>query len=169
MEDKSDIQYKLILLGASSVGKTSLLIRYTDNIFEAATPTVGIDVKYKYTTYDNKKIKLDIWDTAGQERFANVTNSLTKDANGIIFVFDMTNKESFQKIKPWIKDIPKNTEIIVAENKIDLEEEEEEEKEKEEEKGKEKEKVEKKKKKKKKKKFKKKKKKMEKKKKLKIN
>ena len=59
-----DLHYKLLFLGESDVGKTSLLIRYTDDVFESTLPTVGIDVKYKYLTYDNKKIRLDIWDTA---------------------------------------------------------------------------------------------------------
>jgi Ras-related protein Rab-18 len=124
--DKSDIQYKLILLGASSVGKTSLLIRYTDNTYEAATPTVGIDVRYKYITYDNKEIRLDIWDTAGTERFNCIAKSYYNAANGIIFVFDMTKQETLDKLKTLIKEIKKDvsdTEIIIVGNKTDIENE----------------------------------------------
>ena len=63
-EEYSALQIKLLFLGETGVGKTSLLIRYMDNKFEAGVPTVGIDVRYKYITYDNKKIRLDIWDSA---------------------------------------------------------------------------------------------------------
>ena len=121
-----DLNYKLLFLGESNVGKTSLLLRYTDGVFENGLPTVGIDVKYKYLTYDNKKIRLDIWDTAGQERFRGIAQNYFRGANGIIFVFDITNKESFNKLRVWLSDVkPKinpGTVMVVAENKIDLEE-----------------------------------------------
>ena len=123
---KYDLHYKLLFLGESSVGKTSLLLRYIDDLFENSIPTVGIDVKYKYLTYDNKKIRLDIWDTAGQERFRGIAQNYFRGAHGIIFVFDITNKESFNKLKTWISDakqkINPGTEMVVAENKVDLEE-----------------------------------------------
>ena len=122
---KMDLHYKLLFLGESDVGKTSLLLRYTDGVFENSLPTVGIDVKYKYLTYDNKKIRLDIWDTAGQERFRGIAQNYFRGANGIIFVFDITNKESFNKLRVWLSDVkPKinpGTVMVVAENKIDLE------------------------------------------------
>ena len=119
---KYDLHYKLLFLGESSVGKTSLLLRYIDDKFENSIPTVGIDVKYKYLTYDNKKIRLDIWDTAGQERFKGIAQNYFRGAHGIIFVFDITNKDSFDAINRWltlaedIKDLPK----ILVGNKIDL-------------------------------------------------
>ena len=123
---KYDLHYKLLFLGESSVGKTSLLLRYIDDKFENSIPTVGIDVKYKYLTYDNKKIRLDIWDTAGQERFKGIAQNYFRGAHGIIFVFDITNKDSFNKLKNWISDakqkINPGTLLAVAENKIDLEE-----------------------------------------------
>ena len=123
---KYDLHYKLLFLGESSVGKTSLLLRYIDDTFENSIPTVGIDVKYKYLTYDNKKIRLDIWDTAGQERFRGIAQNYFRGAHGIIFVFDITNKDSFNKLKNWISDakqkINPGTILAVAENKIDLEE-----------------------------------------------
>ena len=102
---KMDLNYKLLFLGESNVGKTSLLLRYADDVFENSLPTVGIDVKYKYLTYDNKKIRLDIWDTAGQERFRGIAQNYFRGANGIIFVFDITNKESFNKLRVWLSDV----------------------------------------------------------------
>ena len=123
---KIDLNYKLLFIGESDVGKTSLLLRYTDNFFESSLPTVGIDVKYKYLTYDDKKIRLVIWDTAGEERFRGIAQNYFRGANGIIFVFDITNKETFNKLKIWLNDVkPKinpGTVMVVAENKIDLEE-----------------------------------------------
>ena len=122
---KLDYQYKLLFLGETSVGKTSLLIRFTDDLFDSESlPTVGVDVRYKYVTLDEKKIRLDIWDTAGQERFKNITSNYLHGANGIIFVCDVTNKESFDKLKSWLIDAKGNvspeTEMIIVGNKIDL-------------------------------------------------
>ena len=120
-----DLHYKLLFLGDSSVGKTSLLIRYTEDKFDNSLPTLGIDVKYKYLTFENKKIRLDIWDTAGQERFRGIAQNYFRGAHGIIFVFDITNKETFNKLKIWMSDAKQNimpgTEMVIAENKIDLE------------------------------------------------
>ena len=83
-------------------------------------------MKYKYLTYDDKKIRLDIWDTAGEERFRGISQNYFRGDNGIIFVFDITNKETFNRLKIWLSDVkPKinpGTVMVVAENKIDLEE-----------------------------------------------
>ena len=120
-----DLHYKLLFLGDTSVGKTSLLLRYTEDTFDSSLPTVGVDVKYKYLSYENKKIRLDIWDTAGQERFRGIAKNYFRGANGIIFVFDMTNKDSFNKLKVWMSDAKQNmrpgTEMVIAANKNDLE------------------------------------------------
>jgi len=122
-----DLQYKFLFLGETSVGKTSILLRYTDDNFNCFLPTVGVDVRYKYIQYENKKIRLDIWDTAGQERFKFIAKNYFRGANGIIFVFDISNKESLNKLKFWLYDckqkIDPEAELIIAENKIDLESE----------------------------------------------
>ena len=100
-----DIAYKLLLLGESNVGKTSIILRYIENLFnESNTSTCGIDVKCKYVTCENKKIRLDIWDTAGQERFRGLTKNYFRGAHAFILVYDITNKDSFDKLKNWIKD-----------------------------------------------------------------
>ena len=118
--------YKYLFLGETSVGKTSLLIRYSDDIFDSdSLPTLGVDVRYKYVTLEDKRIRLDIWDTAGQERFKNITKNYLHGANGILYVYDITNKESFHKLKSWLNDSKGNvspeTEKIIVGNKIDLE------------------------------------------------
>ena len=122
---KLDFQYKILFLGDTSVGKTSLLIRYIDNKYDdEGCPTLGVDVRYKYVTLEDKKIRVDIWDTAGQERFKNITKNYFREANGIILVFDVTNKETFDVLKTWLitaKDnVPPETEMIAVGNKIDL-------------------------------------------------
>jgi len=127
---KLDYMYKYLFLGETSVGKTSLLIRYSDDIFDSdSLPTLGVDVRYKYVTLENKRIRLDIWDTAGQERFKNITKNYLHGANGILYVYDITNKESFNKLKTWLNDskgnISPETEKIIVGNKIDLEDERE--------------------------------------------
>ena len=124
---KLDFQYKILFLGDTSVGKTSLLIRYTDNKFDGdSLPTLGVDVRYKYVTLEEKKIRLDIWDSAGQERFKNITKNYFRGANGIIFVCDITNKDTFDTLKNWLNevknDVSVETEMIIVGNKIDLNE-----------------------------------------------
>jgi len=123
---KLDLQYKLLFLGDTSVGKTSLLIRDIDKKYdEDSLPTLGVDLRYKYVTLENKKIRVDIWDTAGQERFKNITKNYFRGAHGIILVFDITNKVTFDVLKTWFitaqNIVPPETEMIVVGNKIDLE------------------------------------------------
>ena len=126
--DGVDIVYKLLLLGESSVGKTSIILRYIENSFnESNISTCGIDVKCKYVSCENKKIRLDIWDTAGQERFRGLTKNYFRGGHGFIFVYDITNKESFDKLKGWMKDAKEKIQddesfkMIIVGNKKDCE------------------------------------------------
>ena len=105
-EDHFDRIYKILLLGDTNVGKTSLLLRYTDNDFNSeGISTLGVDVRNKFITYQRKKIRLDIWDTAGQERFKGLSKSYIKGGHGFIFVFSLTDKNSFYNLKNWINDV----------------------------------------------------------------
>ena len=126
--DKIEYSYKILFLGDSTVGKTSLLIRYLEKKFDNSMPTLGVDVRYKYIKYENKNIKLDLWDTAGQERFKSIISTYYKGAHGAIFMFDITNKGSFEKMKILIEELKKDLpdiKMIILENKIDLEDERE--------------------------------------------
>ena len=120
-----DITLKLLILGDSNVGKTSLLLTYTDNYFpDSHVATIGIDYKIKEIEMNGLKLKLQIWDTSGQERFRSMTHTFLRNANGIAFVYDITNKRSFEGVKNWIKDAENNGtgfEKIIIGNKIDLE------------------------------------------------
>ena len=124
-----DFQFKILFLGESQVGKTSIILRYTENKFESnSLSTLGMDLVYKYVKMDNLKIRLDLWDTAGEERFKNITKNYFKGANGIIFVYSLAKLETLTRLKNWIEDVEENLslndlEMVVAGNKSDLEEE----------------------------------------------
>ena len=119
------LQLRLLFLGDSGVGKSSLILKYVDDYFpDSHMSTIGVDYKEKYITINKRKILLRILDTAGQEQYKSISKGLMKDVDGIIFVYDITRKETFDNIKDW-RILPKNNnsneykEIIVG-NKIDL-------------------------------------------------
>jgi len=97
---------KLLIIGESGVGKSSLLLRFTDDAFDAEqAATIGVDFKVKTITINGDKVKLAIWDTAGQERFRTLTPSYYRGGQGAILVYDVTNRESFQKIDNWLNEL----------------------------------------------------------------
>ena len=127
MSFRVDFHYKILILGESQVGKTSLLLRYTDDIFrENMLPTFGLDVRYKYVQKDNIYIRLDLWDTAGQEKFRSITPNYYKGSHGILLVYDITNESSFFRLKNWMEDINDKSKskikVVIVGNKLDLEE-----------------------------------------------
>uniref|UniRef100_A0A7S0LEA0 Uncharacterized protein n=1 Tax=Coccolithus braarudii TaxID=221442 RepID=A0A7S0LEA0_9EUKA len=129
MGSKADKQYdfliKLLLIGDSGVGKSSILARFADDSFsQGFIATIGIDFKIRTITLDDKKIKLQIWDTAGQERFRTISSTYYRGAHGIIVVYDITNQESFTNVKRWLTEIDKyareNVNKLLVGNKVDL-------------------------------------------------
>uniref|UniRef100_A0A7N9ARG5 RAB42, member RAS oncogene family n=1 Tax=Mastacembelus armatus TaxID=205130 RepID=A0A7N9ARG5_9TELE len=96
-------QFRFIMLGDSTVGKSSLLKRYTEDLFlESINQTVGVDFYVHFLEVEpGVRIKLQFWDTAGQERFRSVTRSYYRNSVGGLLVFDMTNRASFDRIKEW--------------------------------------------------------------------
>ena len=130
IEKEYDYIFKVLLVGNSDVGKSSLILRYVDQIWnDVFVPTIGVDFKVKSLEIENKSIKLQIWDTAGQERFRNVISSYFKGAHGILLIFDITSRDSFKELENWLAEVEKNasTQIlkILIGNKCDLEEERE--------------------------------------------
>ena len=117
---------KLIIIGDTSVGKTSLLLRFAENTFSVQhIATIGIDFKIKNMQVDGKNVKLQVWDTAGQERFRTITSSYYKGANGIILCFDSTMINTFEHLQNWLTQIEQHAnddvlKILVA-TKWDLE------------------------------------------------
>uniref|UniRef100_A0A4W2CBZ5 small monomeric GTPase n=1 Tax=Bos indicus x Bos taurus TaxID=30522 RepID=A0A4W2CBZ5_BOBOX len=123
-----DYMFKLLIIGNSSVGKTSFLFRYADDSFTSAfVSTVGIDFKVKTVFKNEKRIKLQIWDTAGQERYRTITTAYYRGAMGFILMYDITNEESFNAVQDWSTQIKTyswdNAQVILVGNKCDMEDE----------------------------------------------
>ncbi|UZJ56506.1 hypothetical protein CBS101457_005826 [Exobasidium rhododendri] len=125
----SEVVLKLLLIGTSSVGKSSLLLRYTDDEYlgpEEASATIGVDYKIKSITVGGKRYKLSIWDTAGQERFRTLTSSYYRGAHGVIIVYDVTSRDTFDALPTWFSELETFTSSpdvikIVVGNKVDKE------------------------------------------------
>lgn len=117
--------YKIILLGDGTVGKSSFFKRYFyDDFNDNYMLTMGVDDKFKFIKINGQEIKLQIWDTAGQERFRSLPRKYYEHADGIILIYDVTNKDSFKNVSKWMKDISDNSKrnntIYLVGNKIDL-------------------------------------------------
>jgi len=120
-----DFFFKILLIGDSGVGKSCLLLRFADDSWtETHISTIGVDFKIKTLEIDGKTVKLQIWDTAGQERFRTITSSYYRGAQGIILVYDCTDKESFNNVKQWMGEIDRyaceNVNKLLVGNKCDL-------------------------------------------------
>jgi len=101
-----DMQLKLLTIGDTEVGKTCLIWRFASDQFSTRTMnTIGIDFKIKNVKLDDTRVKLQIWDTAGQERFRTITTSYFRGAQGIILVYDVTDRNSFQNVRSWMRQI----------------------------------------------------------------
>ena len=120
-----EMTIKILLVGDSSVGKTCILLRYSENKFqEQFLSTIGLDFKVKRMVIDGKPIKLQVWDTAGQEQYRTITKSFLRGADGILLVFDLTNQTSFDMVNEWMNSIKENAsstvDIFLVGNKCDL-------------------------------------------------
>ncbi len=116
---------KLLLIGDSGVGKSCLLLRFSDDSFTTSfITTIGIDFKIKTIEIEGKRIKLQIWDTAGQERFRTITTAYYRGAMGILLVYDITDENSFQNIRNWIRNIEQHAaegvDKVLIGNKCDM-------------------------------------------------
>ncbi|XP_077320055.1 ras-related protein Rab-13, partial [Lithobates pipiens] len=126
MAKSYDHLFKLLLIGDSGVGKTCLIVRFSEDSFNSTyISTIGIDFKIRTTEIQGKKIKLQVWDTAGQERFKTITTAYYRGAMGIILVYDITDERSFENIQNWMKSIKENAaagvERMLLGNKCDME------------------------------------------------
>ncbi|KAH0785871.1 small GTP-binding protein [Histomonas meleagridis] len=117
--------YKFIVIGSSGVGKTAILKRLVDDVFaEESQSTIGVEFLATSVVVDDKQIKLHIWDTAGQERFRSIAKAYFRSAIGVILVFDLTDRKSFEDLTDWLKDIHSlcdpNAVVTLIGNKSDL-------------------------------------------------
>jgi small GTP-binding protein len=115
----------LVTLGESSVGKSSIINRYTQNIFNFSfVSTIGIEFRRKTITINNNVVEIKIWNTAGQELYRSVQKQYYRNSDGILLIFDVTNMKSFNLLESWIREIKNETsrdEVVIVGNKIDLE------------------------------------------------
>ena len=120
-----DLLFKVLLIGDSGTGKSCLLIRFADDQFsDNYISTIGVDFKIKTINVEGKTVKMQVWDTAGQERFRTITASYYRGSNGIILVYDVTNRDSFDHVSYWMQEVdrlaaPDVCRLIVG-NKSDL-------------------------------------------------
>lgn len=118
--------FKYIIIGDSAVGKSCLLLQFTDKRFQPVHDlTIGVEFGARMVTIDGKQIKLQIWDTAGQESFRSITRSYYRGAAGALLVYDITRRETFNHLTTWLDDARQNSNhsmsIMLIGNKIDLE------------------------------------------------
>ncbi|GAB6028642.1 Ras-protein Rab-21 [Chamberlinius hualienensis] len=119
-------QFKVVLLGEGCVGKTSLVLRYIENKFnDRHVSTVQASYLSKKLNIGGKRVTLSIWDTAGQEKFHALGPIYYRDSNGAVLVYDITDEDSFQKVKNWVKELKRvlgnEVCLAIAGNKVDLE------------------------------------------------
>ena len=123
--------FKLVIIGDSGVGKSSILLRFADDSFtESYLTTIGVDFRFRtIQSANNKRVKLQIWDTAGQERFRTMTSAYYRGSDGIVLVYDVTDRNSFDHIESWLAEVNRFTESSPAKlligNKSDLQPERE--------------------------------------------
>eukprot|EP00170_Pyropia_yezoensis_P005778 contig_23497_g5796 len=121
-----DEQFKVLLCGDSGVGKSSILLRFTDDVFDDVAPTIGVDFKVKALDVDGRRVKITAWDTAGQERFRTLTSAYYRGAHGVVLVYDVSKRETFDNLASvWLPEVnqystrPEVIKMIVG-NKLDL-------------------------------------------------
>ena len=129
MEIDSDFDYtiKILVVGDSTVGKTNFIRMFIENKFyQNYMTTSGIDLKTSNIEIKNKKIRVQLWDTAGQEKYRAITTNLFLKVQGVLLVYDLTNEESFDNLKSWVKLIKdecgKQMQMLIVGNKNDLDE-----------------------------------------------
>ena len=122
-----DYLIKCLVVGDSGTGKSSLMMRFTDDVFNTTyISTIGVDFKIKTMDFRDKTVKFQIWDTAGQDRFRTITASYYRGSNAVILCYDITDKNTFQNINKWLEEV-KNFSVgtpllILCGTKTDLEE-----------------------------------------------
>lgn len=122
----SERKFKVVLLGEGRVGKTSLVLRYTRNLFDdQQQSTIQASYQTKRLNIDGQSVNLSIWDTAGQERFHALGPIYYRDSNGALLVYDITDNDSFVRVQNWVKELRKmlgkDVELVIAGNKCDME------------------------------------------------
>ena len=126
MDTKADFHFRYILIGESEVGKSSLLLQFTEKSFHKDTEcTLGVEMGGKDITLGDKTAHLEIWDTAGQEVYLSLTRSYYRGADGCLLIYDITNRKSFEALSMWLSEARThsnnpNLVVMMVGNKCDL-------------------------------------------------
>lgn len=125
-DENFDFLFKIVLIGDCGVGKTCVVHRFRSGTYvQRYGNTIGVDFAMKTLTIEGKRIKLQIWDTAGQERFRTITQSYYRSANGVIIVYDITKRSSFESVQHWVEEVRRFTApdipLLLVGNKCDME------------------------------------------------
>ena len=121
----NELMFKIVLIGDSAVGKSQLLLRYTKNQFKnKAASTIGMEFATQQVIIDeNTSVRAQIWDTAGQERYRAITNAYYRQAIGVLLVYDITKRVSFENLERWLTEVREHADskiqIILVGNKSD--------------------------------------------------
>ncbi|XP_060583854.1 ras-related protein Rab-1-like [Ruditapes philippinarum] len=120
-----DLLFKILVIGDDKTGKSALLLRYVDDTFsESYIASIGVDFRLKTIKLHGKTVKLQIWDTAGEERFRTITTGYYQATQGVIIVFDVTDRSTFRRVESWVTDIEKygsnEVEKLLVGNKCDI-------------------------------------------------
>ncbi|GMI18267.1 hypothetical protein TrLO_g2764 [Triparma laevis f. longispina] len=120
---------RILMVGDSACGKTSLVLRFDQNCFSTKfVTTIGVDYRDKVVKVEGVDMRVQLWDTAGQERFRSLTSNFFGRADGFVLTYDITNRTSFENVMGWMRDInsraPPDVEIILCANKTDVEDDE---------------------------------------------
>ncbi|GMH67796.1 hypothetical protein TrST_g13507 [Triparma strigata] len=120
---------RILMVGDSACGKTSLVLRFDQNVFSTKfVTTIGVDYRDKVVKVEDVNMRVQLWDTAGQERFRSLTSNFFGRADGFVLTYDITNRTSFENVMGWMRDInsraPPDVEIVLCANKTDVDEQE---------------------------------------------
>ncbi|KAL6071645.1 Ras-related protein Rab-13 [Balamuthia mandrillaris] len=126
ISEEPDFVFKLLLSGDPGVGKSSLLLRYSENTFnESIGDSIGVEFKTKMIGLEGKTIKIELWDTAGQERFRTITSAYYRGTDAIIFAYDITDQDTFANVAKWMHEAKRyageDTLFWLVGTKLDLE------------------------------------------------
>lgn len=124
-----DHLFKILLIGDAAVGKSSIMLRFTNDTFDDLLPsTIGVDFSVKMMDAGGKRIKMTIWDTAGQERFRTLTSSYYRGAQGVMLVYDVARRDTFLNLNRWLEEVEtyhpgrgKDVVKLLVGNKVDTE------------------------------------------------
>ena len=121
----ANYSYKFIIIGSSGVGKTAIMKRLVENTFSAdSQSTIGVEFDSTTIEVDGQSVKLQIWDTAGQERFRSIAKAYFRNAVGVLLVFDITERKTFDDVNMWLNDVhtlcDPSASVILVGNKSDL-------------------------------------------------